>query len=295
MRDQWCADNRDLVKWGVLVELAARYGARHILQVLYYRPTLWPGLEIDGQQVGLPDTVRSHFREATAICKMRCSATIEVIQDPFVDRTAYLKVIRERIRSRRGLPGIVFLDPDTGLEPGFPGPEHVLESELAAIWSDMPVGDLLVFYQHQTNRNGDPWIKPKKAQFERALGLDPGSGHLARAPKIASDVVFFFAQKPDSRQSMDSTPNLEEIIRFLNAKQLRATYGAVAKVLGVVARSMGARLGPRRVDVSWIVNAKSGLPTGYAERELHPSLRASEVIRKGSDLRSRLDAWRRAS
>jgi len=51
VRDLYYADNRDLVKWGVLVELGARHGARHILQVLYYRPTEWPNLEIDGEAV----------------------------------------------------------------------------------------------------------------------------------------------------------------------------------------------------------------------------------------------------
>jgi len=39
MRDKWYADNRDLVKWGVLLTLAERHAAKHILQVLYYRPT----------------------------------------------------------------------------------------------------------------------------------------------------------------------------------------------------------------------------------------------------------------
>jgi hypothetical protein len=40
MRDIWYGDRRDLVKWGVLVELAARHDARHILQVLYPRWTV---------------------------------------------------------------------------------------------------------------------------------------------------------------------------------------------------------------------------------------------------------------
>ena len=39
MRDQWYADNRDLVKWGILLRLAERYATKHILQILYYRTT----------------------------------------------------------------------------------------------------------------------------------------------------------------------------------------------------------------------------------------------------------------
>jgi len=39
---------------------------------------------------------------------------------------------------------------------------------------------------------------------------------------------------------------LDEILAFLNDEQVRATYGAVAEVLGVIPRSMGARLGTKR-------------------------------------------------
>ena len=37
MRDKYYADNRDLVKWGVLLTLAEQHAARHILQVMYYQ------------------------------------------------------------------------------------------------------------------------------------------------------------------------------------------------------------------------------------------------------------------
>jgi hypothetical protein len=53
----------------------------------------------------------------------------------------------------------------------------------------------MVFYQHQTNRNGTPWIEPKKKQFERALGVQQGSAKLACALGIARDVAFFFLIK----------------------------------------------------------------------------------------------------
>ena len=54
---------------------------------------------------------------------------------------------------------------------------------------------MLVFYQHQTNRNGQPWIGVKKEQFERAIGQPIGSAKQARSEKIARDVVFFYAEK----------------------------------------------------------------------------------------------------
>ena len=90
-----------------------------------------------------------------------------------------------------------------------------------------------------------------------------------------------------------SDARLAEILRFLNAVQIRATYGAVAGILGVLPRSMGARLGYRRPEASWIVSAENGLPTGYSREELHPALFASSgVIRSGSELQRRMDLWR---
>ncbi|MBI2187347.1 MAG: hypothetical protein HYU37_09565 [Acidobacteria bacterium] len=221
-----------------------------------------------------------------------------MVQDRFVDRTAYLEIVQQRIRARTESPGIVFLDPDTGLEPGTPGLEHVLGSELAAIWDVMPEGDLLVFYQHQTNRNNNPWVEPKKAQFERALNLPVGTARLARAQRIASDVAFFFAQKRGQRvprRSVEQAPRnlkvtsaLQEVLDCLNRTRTRATYGAVAEVIGGLARGVGQRLGARRPEASWIVSGASGLPSGYAPREMHPDLGGSPLVRTGAELRALL-------
>jgi len=84
-------------------------------------------------------------------------------------------------------------------------------------------------------------------------------------------------------------PKLAEIVAFLNRSHLRATYGAVAEILGVAPRSMGTRLGPRHIEASWIVNAETGLPTGYSPSEIHPDLTTSSpLIRTGDDLRERM-------
>jgi hypothetical protein len=199
MRNQWYADNRDLVKWSVLVRLAERYAAQHILQVLYYRPTDWAQLDLDGQQVALPESVVRHFRQASAVSTIDAPAPIEVVTDTFADRGEYHRIVLDRIRSRIRSPGIVFLDPDTGLEPRAPSLEHVLNSELTELWKELQAGDLLVFYQHQTNRNGQPWVGPKREQFELALGIPAGAAKVAWAEKIARDVAFFYAQKSGKR------------------------------------------------------------------------------------------------
>ena len=196
MHDKWYGDNRDLVKWGTLLELAHRYGARHILQVLYKRKTEWGQLEIDGQIVELPDAVIRHFRNSAAIGTMRCECDIEIVPEINEGREDYHQVVLCKLQARKKFPGIVFLDPDTGLEPpSRPGLQHVRAADLEEIWRAMQPRDVLVLYQHQTNRNGRRWIKPKRTQFEHALKINQGSSKLARATKIASDVAFIFAQK----------------------------------------------------------------------------------------------------
>src|SRR5215467_12618572 len=115
MRDKWYADNRDLIKWGVLLTLAERHAAMHILQVLYYRPTEWPMLEVDGEHVPIPEPVIQHFRCVSLASSLKASIPIEVVSEPFESRERYCSMVLERIRSRTTVPGIVFLDPDTGL------------------------------------------------------------------------------------------------------------------------------------------------------------------------------------
>jgi hypothetical protein len=90
--------------------------------------------------------------------------------------------------------------------------------------------------------------------------------------------------------------SLDEILAFLNHDKVRATYGAVAEVLGVIPRSLGARLGTRRPEASWIVSAANGLPTDYSEDEWHPALLSqSDVISSGRVLALRLSTWKNAA
>lgn len=199
MQDIWYGDKRDLAKWGVVLTLANRYSLEHVLQVLYYRPNEWPALDISGETVPLPLEVIQHFRNANGIRRISACCTVDTVSEVLSDRTDYHEEVLKRIRSRIGVPGIVFLDPDTGLEPaGKTTLSHVLEIELASIWNEMQSGDLLVFYQHQTNRNNSPWIESKKEQFEKSIGIPLGSAQLAQAQQIARDVVFFFVQKSRS-------------------------------------------------------------------------------------------------
>ena len=203
MRDKWYSDNRDLVKWGVLLQLTKLHKIATILQVAYYRSTPWDqkSIEIDGHAYPLPTEVIHHFRNINHIATLTSNAHVMVLDDTFGDRDEYVQRVRMAIR-KLPRPAIVFLDPDIGLQPrGKPGLEHVLETELREIWRALRRGDVLAFYQHQTNRAGQPWVPEKQAQFEKVIGLEPGGSKLAQGKEIARDVAFFFSQRLDSSET----------------------------------------------------------------------------------------------
>ena len=102
------------------------------------------------------------------------------------------------------------------------------------------------------------------------------------------------AQSKSPRSTGDVT--LEEILALLNAEEVRATYAAVAEVLGVPPRALEARLATRRPEASWIVSAENGLPGGYDQSEWHPALLSrAEIITSGRALILRLTIRRGAS
>jgi hypothetical protein len=85
-------------------------------------------------------------------------------------------------------------------------------------------------------------------------------------------------------------PKLADVVRFLNDNRVKATYGAVAELLGVRPISMGRRLGQRHREASWIVSAQTGRPTGYEPGEIHPEVFTTEdVIRTGPELAARME------
>ena len=195
MRDIWYADNRDLIKWGVLFRLAERYEAARIIQVVYYRPSTFGQIEIDGQQVTIPEEIIAHFRNVRAVGSVDSHIRVAVFDPVVQNRQTYLRAVLALLPAYAGERIVVFLDPDTGLEPQTPSLEHVLGTEVSAIWANMKSGDVLVFYQHQTNRAGQPWIPQKHAQMAQALGVPQASVKIASGEAIARDVVLFFLQK----------------------------------------------------------------------------------------------------
>ncbi len=196
MRDKFYADNRDLVKWAILFRLAEIFQAKRILQLAFYRQSEFPSVLIDGESYQILAEVLCHFRNLRTVESINSNIRVKVFDTLFMDRDSYLKAVIKFLSSFQNERCVVFLDPDTGLEPQNPSLDHVLEVEAKDIWKAIKPGDVYVFYQHQTNRAGRPWIEPKRIQLERALESPKNSIKVAHSPQIARDVVFFYEQKP---------------------------------------------------------------------------------------------------
>ena len=88
--------------------------------------------------------------------------------------------------------------------------------------------------------------------------------------------------------------DIEAILATLNRLKIRATYGAVGEALGIPAIAVGARLGVKRKEASWVVSKKTGMPSGYAPTQTHSELYSKKtIISSGQELRSLLEQERR--
>ena len=109
-------------------------------------------------------------------------------------------------------------------------------------------------------------------------------------PEVAPDAGAGFKEGHDTTSDVD--PDVAEVLRFLNDTQTRATYTAMAEFLGSTAQSISSLLGDRRIEASWVVNARTGMPTGYPPGKRHPDLTSSaEIVRSGEALNLRLSVW----
>ena len=84
-----------------------------------------------------------------------------------------------------------------------------------------------------------------------------------------------------------ATEKLDQILDALNAHRQRATYGAVAAVIGAAPRTLmsGRDRDPRH---SWVVSRKTGQPTGYEGEQIHPELLTEAHVIESCD---ELEKW----
>lgn len=197
MRDRWYGDNRDVVKWSTLVHLARREAVPAILYVAMYRADAAPApLTTAHGKVAPPSEVLRHFRDLDDVQRLAGATGLEiqVLKDPFTDRTAYFGRVCDRVRAPRREPLLVLLDPDIGLAPDTPGPEHVTSAEVAAVFDALRPGDILVCYQHA--RRQKDWRGRARRAFANAPGLPSFDVEVLQS-ELARDVLMLAVKKAD--------------------------------------------------------------------------------------------------
>ena len=76
--------------------------------------------------------------------------------------------------------------------------------------------------------------------------------------------------------------DLMHVLLALQKGKARATYGAVAGLLGGSARSI-MRGKPRDPLHSWVVSKQTGMPSGYEEEQRHEDLLSNSRVIQGSE------------
>ncbi len=198
MKELWYGDNRDLVKWGALVQIAQEEGIKKIVQVAFLRETECLSLCVDKKKFPIAREVWDHFRKDLHNVKALGSCfglgiDIEVIGHPFNarERSQYSRRLKSVLEQLGGVRKIVLLDPDTGIEPRTAKPEHVTVKEVKELWGVLSPGDWLVLYQHRYRDR--QWKEKTRSKFSSACEIE--DVRIFSGPKVAGDVAWFAAKK----------------------------------------------------------------------------------------------------
>jgi hypothetical protein len=189
MRKQWFGDNRDYVKWSCIRQQAGE--KYHVISAVMLRP--------DSQNVEfLDDAVVQFFEKHKSFSSLEdlFPGRFQAVDEPYEIKNAdsYFERLTRVIRTAqmRGRV-LVFLDPDTGMEPAKSDDKHVRAKDIQGVCKALMPGDKVVIYQHALRDSG--WIQ---VFFERlkmiANKTECEIGEPFRAPR-AKDVCFFTLTK----------------------------------------------------------------------------------------------------
>jgi hypothetical protein len=207
MQDYWYADHLDLIKWGILLQLADSFQAERILQLAFNpRSETFDRLVIDGKVRDIPPEALAHFRNLQTIGGLSAKVRVTVFDSPFNERQrrSHGDAVCAFVSAFSGERCVVFLDPDVGLEPR-PGDgtlKHLHETEARQIWESMKAGDVFALFQHRTNMAAKPWLGTKQRQLARVLGVLPDAVRIAHVLKTGKDrnkdpdVAILYAGRP---------------------------------------------------------------------------------------------------
>lgn len=191
MQAIWYGDRRDRVKWGALVHWAKKSKLCSIVQVAFFRETLTARLQLQGGEEDIHPVVWDHFSDLQRATSMapEIGIAISVLDRPFNpgQRSDYINEIIADIAAIKVKPRLIFLDPDTGIEPLRLQTEHVAIADIEQIWGSLDPGEWLAVYQQFDRR--PKWLDRKGAQLRAACR--PGRLEVITGTRIAADVAMF--------------------------------------------------------------------------------------------------------
>jgi len=151
MQGLWYGDRRDRVKWGALAHLAKRFRLASILQVAYFRDGVERLLKTDTGEHAIPEPVWKHFADLAAVEGLSRILGVEIhVHVDVFDPKKRKKYIDDVLcaAEKHPRPRLLFLDPDTGIQPGTLKPEHVSAEEITRLWRALGAGEVLAVCQH---------------------------------------------------------------------------------------------------------------------------------------------------
>lgn len=147
----------------------------------------------------MPVGVWEHFSSLRHIKRLgRATGTkISVLDELFdpLKRGDYIASVVRRVKAVQS-PKIVFLDPDTGIEPATARPEHVAKADLASIWAALSNEDILAVYQHADRTR--TWRTLRAGKMKEACGGVPV--HFITGTGMAADVAMLWSAKSRQRR-----------------------------------------------------------------------------------------------
>jgi hypothetical protein len=195
MRLRWVGDSRDYVKWDCVYENSEG-------RLVFYVPML----RSDVDAVCKHAEVQRHFDKRKSLDQFHdlFPDRFEVFVFPRSEYSTKIAseyfssvVIRLRELQRKGRV-LVFLDPDTGVEPtSGASDEHVRGNDLRTVWTALRPGDKMIVYQHASRSAG--WKDALRMRASEFLKIEP-----VQVPNpyftgnLAKDVCFLVLEKPES-------------------------------------------------------------------------------------------------
>ena len=204
MQDRWFGDNRDLVKWGAVSYLSNQYPQHTVCPILYYTIPRGQGndnLELThsngtSQKIGFSQYILNIFPKNCFLYYSQLSKGIKLSWPLLaLNSKNYLQDIINYMKNISS-PCIVFLDPDTGIEPSNGGNnKHAREAHIKHIWDNiLKKDDILAIYQHISRGHAiNNYIEIFESSINAQASYIMSDG---TSPLLAKDAAVMYAIKP---------------------------------------------------------------------------------------------------